>query len=61
PVAGTKAISEGDKTLIQQRDLNTWNGKEPIPRSWQSAAAIAAEASQPLGRVVETLFQLANQ
>jgi hypothetical protein len=51
PVPGARALSPGDALL----GAGGWDGKEPIPQAWRTAALRSSSARQPLARIVETL------
>jgi hypothetical protein len=53
PGAHAHSVAEGDA-------LGEWNGQGVIPDSWRKAAIKAQMESQPLGKIVEMIFRLAQ-
>ena len=57
---GAFPISWGDRALSQNRDEAEWKKGGALPPSWPSAALQSSERAQPLGRVVQKLFEWAR-
>lgn len=55
PQPGARAVSVADAEASGE-----WNGQGVIPDSWRKAAIKAQRESQPLGKLVETIFRLAQ-
>jgi hypothetical protein len=61
PVPGVFPRSVGDSELDQLAEQSVWNSNEMVPAFWLDAASKAANNSQPLARIVESLIRFSNQ
>ncbi len=61
PVKDSRASSVGDSWLEGRLDNAKWNGREPVPASWQAAAKLSSVREQPLARVVSRLFEMVKE
>lgn len=57
PADGARAVSVGDRYLNRVN----WNGKQPIPSSWDKIYDYAGKKGEPLAKIVEKLIELSRQ